>query len=263
MASMLSELQRQFAAALVNPGSLPPTGVLGREGRADEQRFAIHRNNLFVGLIDALAARFPVCERLVGEEFFGAMARAYVARERPRSPVLLAYGDGLPDFIAGFAPANEVPYLADVARLEAARSGAYHAAEAVPLRIEAIASFRPDELIEARLGLHPSLRLVRSPYPIATIWAAHQGGDHVEPPAQWEAEDVLVLRPEADVLMHRLRVGGQRFVAALIAGKTLAEAGEAGASESKDFDLGANVAGLFAVGAIVDLVIGNRQGDHQ
>lgn len=255
MPSMLSELQRQFAGALVDPESRPPIGA-GRAGRANEQMFAIHRNNLFVGLIDALAARYPVCERLVGEEFFRVMARAYVARERPRSPILLDYGDGFPDFIAGFAPADAVPYLADMARLEAARSRAYHAAEAISLDVEAIASIRPDELIEARLTLHPSVGLVCSRYPIASIWLAHQGGDHVESPAQWEAEDVLVLRPEAEVFVHRLPAGGRGFVAALIAGSTLAEAGETGLSHSKDFDLGQNVAGLFAVDAIVDFVIG-------
>jgi hypothetical protein len=252
---MLSELQRQFAGALVDPGSRPPIGA-GRAGSADEQMFAIHRNNLFVGLIDALAARYPVCERLVGEEFFRAVARAHVVRERPRSPILLHCGDNFPDFIESFAPAEAVPYLADMARLEAARSSAYHAAEAVSLDIEAIASFRPDELIEARFTLHHSVRLVCSRYPIASIWLAHQGGDHVESPVHWEAEDVLVLRPEAEVLVHRLPVGGHGFVAALIAGSTLAEAGETGLSHSKEFDLGQNVAGLFAVGAIVDFVIG-------
>lgn len=262
MPSMLPEFQRQIAGALVDPERAPPIGA-GWTGRADEQRFAIHRNNMFVGLIDALAARYPVCERLVGEEFFRAVARAYVVREKPRSPILLHYGDNFPDFIASFAPADAVPYLADMARLESARSSAYHAAEAISRNIEAIASFRPEELIDARFALHPSVRLVCSRYPIASIWSAHQGHDRVESPAHWEAEDVLVLRAEAEILVHRLPAGGQDFVAALIVGNTLAEAAEAGLSYSKEFDLGQNVAGLFAVGAIVDFVIGKNQEANQ
>jgi hypothetical protein len=253
----LSEMQRQFSAALLDPESPPPTGLRGQTGEFDEQRFAIHRNNLFVGLIDALAARFPVCERLVGQDFFRSMARAYVAEQRPRSPILLHYGDAFPDFIAGFAPAAELAYLADVARLEAARSSAYHAADAIPLRIETIASCRPVELIEARLTLHPSLRLVRSPHPIAAIWTAHQGGgEHVDPPAQWEAEDVLVLRAETEVLTRLLPAGAHSFISALVSGETLAQAGAAGLSESEGFDLGRNLTELFTVGAVVDLHLG-------
>lgn len=263
MLFMLSEIQRKFSAALLDPDRPPPAGVLGRHGKTDERRFAVHRNNLFVGLAEALAARFPVCQRLVGEEFFRAMARAYAAKHRPRSPVLISYGDDFPDFIRGFTPANEVPYLADMAQLEVARSSAYHAAEATPLRTETIACVRSEDLIETRLGLHPSVRLVRSPYPVATIWAAHQEGSHIEPPALWEAEEVLVLRPEADVLMHRLPVGGHSFITALLAGQTLAEAGAAGLSECKDFDLGHNLIGLFDARAIVDLTISDERETEQ
>ena len=59
---------------------------------------------------------------LVGEEFFRAMAQIHVRAHRPRSPLMFEYGDELPDFIAGFPPAADVPYLADVARLEIAWS---------------------------------------------------------------------------------------------------------------------------------------------
>jgi len=58
----------------------------------------------------------------VGEEFFGAMAAAFVLECPPRSPVLASYGDELPEFIAGFASARDLAYLPDVARLEAAHT---------------------------------------------------------------------------------------------------------------------------------------------
>ena len=61
------------------------------------------------------------------------MARAYALAEPPRSPVLMDYGAGFADFIAGFAPAASLPYLPDVARIERAWREAYHAADAEPL----------------------------------------------------------------------------------------------------------------------------------
>lgn len=56
--------------------------------------------------------------RLVGEEWFRAAAAAFVARERPNTPSLQAYGATFAAFLADFAPAAERPYLAGVARLE-------------------------------------------------------------------------------------------------------------------------------------------------
>ncbi len=89
---------------------------------------------------------FPAVERIVGEEFFQAMARAYVLAEPPRSPVLMDYGTTFADFIAGFAPAASLPYLPDVARIERAWREAYHAEDAEPLGPEAFAGIGADAI---------------------------------------------------------------------------------------------------------------------
>ena len=99
------------------------------------------------------------------------MARVFVAETPPRTPILTTYGDEFADFIAAFEPARELPYLADVARLEAARTHAYHAADAVPVDTSQFAALNPDAVSEIRVSLHPSAEIVRSPHPIVTIWA--------------------------------------------------------------------------------------------
>ena len=78
----------------------------------------------------ASSSRFPVVEKIVGEEFFAAMARALRASIRRVRRCLSGYGDEFPAFVAAFEPAREFAYLADVARLEAARTRAFHAADA-------------------------------------------------------------------------------------------------------------------------------------
>ena len=125
--------QESFATALLDADRPVPGAVTSHTARAPRKRFAVYRNNVIVGLVAALRTQFPATERIVGEDFFAAMARVYVVTEPPRSPILVAYGDGFPGFIASFAPAAELPYLADVARLEVARTRAYHAADAAPL----------------------------------------------------------------------------------------------------------------------------------
>ena len=57
-------------------------------GRSATRRFAVHRNNVVAGLVKALEARFPAAEKIVGKEFFAAMARAFVLERPPRSPLL-------------------------------------------------------------------------------------------------------------------------------------------------------------------------------
>ncbi len=91
-----------FAAALDEPSAPPPAMTRGRKGAPDARRFAVYRNNVAVGLIGAIEARYPVSRRLVGDDLFRAMARAFVQSHRPRSPVMIAYGEDFPEFAAEY-----------------------------------------------------------------------------------------------------------------------------------------------------------------
>src|SRR5260370_20243834 len=164
----LAERQRDFAAALLDAALPMPIGLVAPDGEPSPKRFAVYRNNVVVGLTEALKDAFSVVHRIVGAEFFQAMARAYVVIEPPTSPILLDYGAGFPDFIGEFEPAATLPYLADVARIERAWTEAYHAPEAAPLDPGTFRAIEPDRLPEIRLLLHPSVRVVRSQFPALT-----------------------------------------------------------------------------------------------
>src|SRR5205807_2161977 len=129
----LAERQRTFSAALLDSDLPAPPGLLGPDGEPSPRRFSVYRNNVVVGLVEALKANYPAVCRIVGEDFFGAMARDYVVARPPTSPILLDYGGDFAAFIAGFEPTANLPYLADVARFERAWSEAYHACEACAL----------------------------------------------------------------------------------------------------------------------------------
>ncbi len=192
-----------------------------------------------------------MASRLVGDEFFRAMARVYVEQEPPRSAVLLRYGESFPSFVAGFEPAESVPYLADIAALEWAWHAAYHAADAAPVSLDALASVAA-HANDAVLKLHPSLGVVSSAFPIVTIYELHEEGN--EPPQtklEAEGEDALVLRPDLDVEIRRLPAGAVIFIETLRAGRSIGEAAEAALRSAPDFDLEANLLGLMTSGAIV------------
>src|SRR5271167_925 len=99
-----------FAVALGEPSAPPPATTHGRLGAPDARRFAVYRNNVAVGLIGALEARYPVSRRIAGDDLFRAMARAFVRAHRPRSPVMIAYGAEFPEFVADYlaAPQREL-----------------------------------------------------------------------------------------------------------------------------------------------------------
>jgi hypothetical protein len=165
----LGALEIDFARAVLDASAEVPAPLTRQTGGTPSRRFGVYRNNVYASLIEALTGRFPVVARLVGDEFFRGMARVYIERDPPRSPVLLCYGEGFPAFVAQFPPAVAVPYLADVARLEWAWHAAYHTADAAPLSLAALKK-AAGGAEDVALTLHPSLSVVRSAWPVITIW---------------------------------------------------------------------------------------------
>src|SRR5258708_3075283 len=166
-----------------------PCGIIAHNAAVPARRFGVYRNNVVSGLVKALKSRFPVVEKIVGEEFFAAMARVFVMAQPPRSPLLATYGDDFPAFVAAFEPAREIPYLADAARLEAARTRAYHAADATPLGPGHFATLDSQALRDIRIEIHPSTEIVRSPFPIVTISTMNSAHQDLPPIAHSPRQD--------------------------------------------------------------------------
>ncbi len=59
--------QRAFAEAVLNPAQPVPPGLIGPDGEPDAKRFAVYRNNVVAGLVDALKQAFPAVLRIVGD----------------------------------------------------------------------------------------------------------------------------------------------------------------------------------------------------
>ncbi len=233
-----------FAAALLDPAMPPPCGL-------PERRFAIHRNNVMFGLIEALGARYPVCRRLLGEETFDAAAGLFARQQPPRSSVLHEYGEGFAAFLEAFPPFADYDYLGGMARFEAALGRAYYAKDARPLPSAALASLEPTALAGATLALHPSLEIVSSRRPVLSIWRAHQSDGEPEIETLERGEDALILRPDLDVETHLLPFGGRVFLAALLEQSTVGEAIAQALESDARFDLAAMLSLLFSSRAII------------
>ena len=248
----LAQLQRAFANAIFFDDAPTPETVRAASGSAHASRFGVYRNNVMAGLTNAIAARYPVARRLLWDDAFDRAAHLYVITAPPRSPVLLEYGDGFPQFLRNIGQAVSADYLADVADLEAARTRAYHAADATPLSREAFAALSPDGLAEMRLRLHPSVTLIKSRFPVVSIWEANQQAND-NTLATWRPECALVARPHLHVEVHRLTPGVYAFFAALAGGHSVGEAIERSSASAPDFDLAECFNALVATEIVVGL----------
>lgn len=244
--------QAQFATALLDPAQPCPAQLTCWNGSDPAVRLAVYRNNVTASLVDALAATFPVLRQLVGADCFAAMARDHVRASPPPSPVLAHYGADFPAFVEGYAPAAGLPYLADVARLELLRVRAYHAADAGVADGAALKALlgEPTQLAGLRFALQPALGLLRSPFAVVSLWAAHQGALDIAAVDPYRAENALALRSGLEVEVSGLSRGAAVFVDLLQQGATFAAAAEQAAASEAGLDLAAPLARLLRAGAI-------------
>ena len=245
---MTTVTQAAFKAAMMDPAASVPDGIINPDGAPAQKRFDVYRNNVAVSLSDALEAAFPVVHKLVGDEFFRAMAGVYLRKHPPKSPLMMFYGDAMPQFLGRFGPAKSITYLPDIARLELALRHAYHAADAAPVDAQALSAIAPDALMSAKLRIAPSTQTVISDYPIHAIYRAntHAGA----PKPMMQAEAVLITRAGFDPEIHAINAAAATCVTALQKGQSL---GQAMATADDTLDLGAILGLLLAQGAVTEI----------
>lgn len=170
----LHELQARLAAAVIDGDTSAVAGSIIDDAPGAAARLGIYVNHFRVTLIDALAATFPIVQQLVGDPFFQTAARRYLRAVPPGHPCLFEYGGGFPAFLERLPEAGSLAYLGDVARLEWAINEAWHAPDAPLVDAEAAAELIATGFADLSLRLHPSCRLIASPFAVDRIWQVHQ-----------------------------------------------------------------------------------------
>lgn len=168
----LAAFQAGFAEAVLADR---PIGAVARS-----PGFAVYRNTCARGVVEALRAAYPTVDALIGEEAFTHAALDYRAASPPRCPVLSDYGADFAEFLAAQSWTGELPYLADVARL--------------------------DRLwLECFLAPDPAARIAWLATPAMTIWQAHRepaGFDELAP--EWCEEGALFTRDGNSIQARRI-----------------------------------------------------------
>lgn len=251
----LRDLQVRFAEAVLDPGTTGFGLHVRPNALGSARRISVYRNNIMTSLTEALRVSYPVVERLVGTEFFDYAARCYLRDVPSRSGNLHDYGAEFPSHLQRLPGVAALAYLPDVARLEWACQEVFHAPEAEPLDLEALAAVPAERHGDLRLYLHPASRLLASDYPVLRIWQVNQLGHVGEATVDLGLGGVrlLVIRRGIDIEIEPVTTGEYALLVALRDERTLASACESVLAADPALDLAATLSGHIARRTVVGL----------
>ncbi|GGP26502.1 HvfC/BufC N-terminal domain-containing protein [Silvimonas amylolytica] len=207
-----------------------------------------YRGNVLANRTSALVSAFATVHALVGEAYFEALAHAYQRTEPSVSGNLHDDGATFAGFIAGFGPAQSLPYLSDVARLDWAVHHAHFALDAPVADLTPLQTLAADAFGLVTFSLQPAVHIVRSnDWPIHAIHAMHHGGPAANLDTGGEA--VLVMRDSVAPVDHASAV----FLLTLQHHQNINTACDAAWHIAPDFDPGPALSLLFSRGLITAL----------
>lgn len=251
----LLELQTRLSKAVLGENIAEIAEIIAGDGLDPAARLAIYCNHASLTLGAALKASFPVVCRLIDERFFAYAAHEYLRDHPPRARCLAEYGDDFADFLAGFRPCRDLPYLSDLARFEWALHTAAMVREATPLRINALAAIPAERAEAVGFRLQPSVSYFASPWPIDAIWRANQK-DEIPPVDLASGGTSLEIRRAGEaVAWRRLDPGTFSFRAALADGLVFSAAIASAIQKDPKFDPITALQRVFAEGLAIDLSI--------
>lgn len=262
----LGRQQEAFAAALAGTGHAGAATVMfdGAAG-AVLDRIAIYRGNVASNTRKALANAYPIVSKVVGAEFFQALAREYQRCHPSTDGNLNRYGEHFHRFVAEFKHTRDLPYLPDVANMEWLAHRAHDAADARRLELEGLKPMlaRSPERLVARLA--PACALFESRWPLARIWEIHQDGFAGEITVDFDSgpDRILVHRPHFRATVTGLSAGAFRLLQCSAAGKPIDAALESALDVEPDFDLARALREWVEAGIVVALEPAARSGPHR
>ncbi len=248
--SDLNQTLSLFARAIVSGEAVSTEIIAAYPNYSCDTAIEVYRNNYRGNLHDALACAYPVIVQLVGDDFFRFLAKKYIEYNQSSSTNMHDYGAVMANFLADFEPVRQLPYLPDMARLEWACHVAYYADDRVPLSLESLAQIPAARY--ADLVLQTAGQVIRSSFPVAAIWQAHQSA--MSEDFHLDLSDgpgiFLVSRRDCFVEVSELSVSDADWLQRIQSGQSLGAATMETIERYPDFDLQAALLNLLACAAL-------------
>lgn len=202
--------------------------LLTEDGYSDlvlpAENIIIYRNNMITSLMKTLTHVYEMIIKLVGNDFFEVLAREYINRYPSTSGNLHDYGEYFGDFLAEYPPVKNLPYLAEMANLEWVSHLLQFASDADALQIKSLETIPPEQFHQLYFILHPASRLMKFQYPILRILDLCTGEIDEEINMHEGGLNLLVIRPEAEIMLVRLSDAEFAFLSAISRNESLGAA---------------------------------------
>ncbi|MBI3605535.1 MAG: putative DNA-binding domain-containing protein [Nitrospirae bacterium] len=235
--SSLRNIQMLFSDAMTGQKHDAVAGELCRTKGSPLRSIALYRRLIRINYLQVLKITYPVLYRLVGERYFGILARGYLKLHPSTSGDLFPYGRYFPFFLEDL---NVPALFTHVAKLEWACHEVYQAPDSLPVswELQSIALTDPSRVT---LQFHPAFRLLSFPCPVHRVWLALQpeaeAEQVVELPLLEEETGIVVTRPFQKVEVMPLAKRQYVLLEALYSGKDLASVYQMGVDSDPEFDL--------------------------
>lgn len=219
--------QTAFKTAVLNGENEPvlKNSLQETKGVPVEQRLQIHFNNFRETLSDSLSGIYPALTAFVGEAFVKGALKEYCASYPPEQASLAGYGESFSKFLSTHKASEQLPYIADIVRLE----WALHALQQV------------DEVNydnnQGVITLSMNVRLIKSDYPLMSLWSVAVG--QLPPEAvhlEQGGQTVCVLLNGGEISLLTLDKPEANLVEEIITRGAIDEI-ELGANQAKELDL--------------------------
>ncbi len=175
----LDDLQDAYSQAIYSADTETLESlILGSNAFTTRARVDIYRNNTHGTLENTLSQVFPVCEALVGENYFKQLATAHISNHPSLDRNLDEYGSQFPQTLAYLIESreelHELSYLSDVAQLEWLIHQSYYATDRTTFDVDRFSQLSADQQTQVHFILADDISLMDSSYPVYDIWSAHQ-----------------------------------------------------------------------------------------
>lgn len=201
------------------------TGFLNTQGGEDgEIRLSVYANGYVARIHESLSETYETISHLLGKEKFMNLTTAY-ARAYPSQDYNLNHvGRDFSRFIHKSMLSQEYPFLEDLAFLEWELAQSFHSFDEASLDLSAFAAIPQEEWENLRINFQPSVKIVRSKWPIHEIWMARKTPlTELNIDLQNKAEEVLISRKGVEVFCEKIGPSKYEMIQGFLNGKKLGE----------------------------------------
>jgi len=182
----LMNLQNKFQSYLVNLDSNIKSDIEETKKVSATTRLQIYSNAYRFRLIDALSSNYPMMQKYLGDDSFHELALLYIDAYPSTFRSIRWFGDQLEIFLRDHNKYNELPYLAELSKLEWHMTLTFDAPDYEVIDIEEIKQIPPDVWAIMRFIPHPSVYLLDFQWNVIQIWKNLSEDSHPDEPMKYD-----------------------------------------------------------------------------